>query len=551
MTVSSEVSVAGPFYGNGSTRTFPYAFKILDARHIRAVLISASGDVSDLSLDNGDYSVTGIGSETGGDVIKATPLLAGQTLTLVRRLPLTQETSLENQGAYYPEVVERRLDQMVMQIQSVKEATERSLTVEPGQEKPSMTQIAAAEGYAQGAKQSRDEASQFSRDAAGRVEEATRAASLSERWASAPENEEVVPGSGQYSARHQAKKAEAAKDSVIAGWSAAVRNAPLKATPSMADEFGFADSGDSWTIKKQTFAKLQEVFGLPIGGVMMMPGNGNNPPAGFLLMNGAPCTPAYPQLRAWLLANGASTNGEGDPIIEDMGGYFPRGWRAGQLVDSGRVFGAVQQDAFQAHRHQRNLNNRLEGVIEYTGAGSGGFYSGWNKAAAEYQTTGDVADGRIAMETRPVNKTFSYWIKAYAADQTPGSADFTSLANKVQSVLTRLSALEADTPFTSTPQTVVGSGIVVVEHSLGKLPSWITLDFVNTQTEGGYSPGDVVNVAPSLPDNYGGHGITVSKTRINIMIIFSSGGVYFNQKIGGAPYLINPAKWQMIVRANG
>lgn len=554
MTVSSEVSVAGPFYGNGSTRTFPYAFKILDARHIRAVLISASGDVSDLSLDNGDYSVTGIGSETGGDVIKATPLLAGQTLTLVRRLPLTQETSLENQGAYYPEVVERRLDQMVMQIQSVKEATERSLTVEPGQEKPSMTQIAAAEGYAQGAKQSRDEASQFSRDAASRVEEAFQAASLSERWASAPENEEVVPGSGQYSARHQAKKAEAAKDSVIAGWSAAVRNAPLKATPSMADEFGFADSGDSWTIKKQTFAKLQEVFGLPIGGVMMMPGNGNNPPAGFLLMNGAPCTPAYPQLRAWLLANGASTNGEGDPIIEDMGGYFPRGWRAGQLVDSGRVFGAVQQDALQ------NITGELSQAPSISTTATGAFARGAGNG------TGDVGRGsnngeslsfsasrvaRTAMETRPVNKTFSYWIKAYAADQTPGSADFTSLVNKVQSVLTRLSALEADTPFTSTPQTVIGSGIVVVEHSLGKLPSWITLDFVNTQTEGGYSPGDVVNVAPSLPDNYGGHGITVSKTRINIMIIFSSGGVYFNQKIGGAPYLINPAKWQMIVRAKG
>ncbi|WP_296085341.1 hypothetical protein [uncultured Agrobacterium sp.] len=448
MTVSSEVSVAGPFYGNGSTRTFPYAFKILDARHIRAVLISASGDVSDLSLDNGDYSVTGIGSETGGDVIKTTPLLAGQTLTLVRRLPLTQETSLENQGAYYPEVVERRLDQMVMQIQSVKEATERSLTVEPGQEKPSMTQIAAAEGYAQGAKQSRDEASQFSSDAAGRVEEAFQAAGLSERWASAPENEEVVPGSGQYSALHQAKKAEAAKDSVIAGWSAAVRNAPLKATPSMADEFGFADSGDSWTIKKQTFAKLQEVFGLPIGGVMMMPGNGNNPPAGFLLMNGAPCTPAYPQLRAWLLSNGASTNGDGDPIIEDMGGYFPRGWRAGQLVDSGRVFGAVQQDALQNHRHPGNqitnatvsvaVNNNQYGPspLVFDGYVNNPRAEANGHGAIYPDTASNSGVPRTASETRPINKTFTYWIKAYAADQVMGSAEFAALAGDVQGIKT-------------------------------------------------------------------------------------------------------------------
>ncbi|WP_312807575.1 hypothetical protein [Agrobacterium cavarae] len=216
MTVSSEVSVAGPFYGNGTTTTFPYSFKILDAKHIRAVLISASGDVSDLSLDNGDYSVTGVGSETGGDVIKATPLLAGQTLTLVRRLPLTQETSLENQGAYYPEVVERRLDQMVMQIQSVKETTERSLTVEPGQEKPSMTQIAAAQGYSQAAKTSRDEAAGLASAAAGSASNASGYAVLASRWASEAEN--VPVAGGLFSAFHWYRKAYAIYQTITQGF---------------------------------------------------------------------------------------------------------------------------------------------------------------------------------------------------------------------------------------------------------------------------------------------------------------------------------------------
>lgn len=216
MTVSSEVSVAGPFYGNGTTKTFPYSFKILDAKHIRAVLISASGDVSDLSLDNGDYSVTGVGSETGGDVIKTTPLLAGQTLTLVRRLPLTQETSLENQGAYYPEVVERRLDQMVMQIQSVKETTERSLTVEPGQEKPSMTQIAAAQGYSQAAKTSRDEAAGLASAAAGSASNASGYAVLASRWASEAEN--VPVAGGLFSAFHWYRKAYAIYQTITQGF---------------------------------------------------------------------------------------------------------------------------------------------------------------------------------------------------------------------------------------------------------------------------------------------------------------------------------------------
>jgi hypothetical protein len=439
MTVSSEVSVAGPFYGNSTTTTFPYSFKILDAKHIRAVLISASGDVSDLSLDNGDYNVTGVGSETGGDVIKATPLLAGQTLTLVRRLPMTQETSLENQGAYYPEVVERRLDQMVMQIQSVKETTERSLTVEPGQEKPSMTQIAAAQGYSQAARTSRDEAEQFSQSAAHGRDSASEAATLAGRWANAPENEEVIPGSGRYSALHQARKAEFAKDSVIAGWSGAVHDAPLKVTPSLNDEFGFADSGDSWKIKKSSFARFQEVFGLPVGTTIMMQGNGTTPPPGFLLHNGAPCTAAYPQLRAWLLANGANVNANGDPIVEDMGGYFPRGWRPGQVVDSGRVFGGMQQDAIKAHYHVQGLGTQTNHPSRFgktTGLTSTAASDADIQAAPDAPTAGFNTSTEGGLETRPFNKTFTYWVKAYGTDLVTGSADLAVLLNNIQALQT-------------------------------------------------------------------------------------------------------------------
>lgn len=466
MTVSSEVSTAGPFYGNGSNITFPYGFKILDAKHIRVVFIPTSGDVSDLSLENGDYTVTGVGNEAGGNVVKATPLLTGQTLTIVRRLPLTQDTSLENQGAYYPEVVEQRFDVLTMQIQSVREATERSLTVEPGQEKPSMTQIAAAQGYAQGAQQSRDEADQFAQESAESEVTASAASALAGRWSSAPEDEEVVPTSGLFSAFHWYRKTLAIWNTVISGWSSAVHNAPLKASPSLADEFGFADSGDSWKIKKQTFAKLQEVFGVPIGTTIMMPGNGNTPPAGFLLMNGAPCTSAYPQLRAWLLANGATVNGNGDPIIEDMGGYFPRGWRPGQVVDSGRAFGSTQQDAFQGHRVEMagaSTNTASTLISLASGAGvtqgvklgeatitgrgnndnSGGVLSG----KAVYNSgrfTDDDNNGapRVSAETRPLNKTFTYWIKAYSAEQLAGAADFAALTNSVQDLQARTATLE-------------------------------------------------------------------------------------------------------------
>lgn len=216
MTVSSEVSTAGPFFGNGSVKTFPYAFKILDEKHIRVVFISTLGDVSDLSLANGDYTVTGVGNKAGGNVVKATPLLTGQTLTIVRRLPLTQDTSLENQGAYYPEVVEQRFDLLTMQIQSVQETTERSLTVEPGQEKPSMTLIAAAQGYSQAAKQSRDEAAGLASAAAGSASNASGSAVLASRWASEAEN--VPVAGGLFSAFHWYRKAYAIYQTITQGF---------------------------------------------------------------------------------------------------------------------------------------------------------------------------------------------------------------------------------------------------------------------------------------------------------------------------------------------
>jgi len=103
-----------------------------------------------------------------------------------------------------------------MQIQSVKEATERSLTVEPGQEKPSMTQIAAAQGFAQGAKQSRDESAGFATAAASSAANASGLTALASRWAS--ENENVPVAGGLFSAFHWYRKAYGVYQAVAQGY---------------------------------------------------------------------------------------------------------------------------------------------------------------------------------------------------------------------------------------------------------------------------------------------------------------------------------------------
>ncbi|KRA05370.1 hypothetical protein ASD74_02420 [Rhizobium sp. Root564] len=258
--------------------------------------------------------------------------------------------------------------------------------------------------------------------------------------------------------------------------------------------------------------------GLPVGTTIMMPGNGNNPPPGFLLMNGAPCTSAYPELRAYLLANGATVNGNGDPIIEDMGGYFPRGWRSGQVVDSGRVFGSTQQDAMEFHEHpvlwedatnnlagptpNQSTNQKIYGTRNAPGTYTNVGGSGNNNNGRLRGTAGPMIDGatpsKTAAETRPINKTFTYWIKAYAADQVPGSVDFASLANNVLALQGRTTTLES---YAKVPAWVNFNGTGTVAIRASKNVSSITDNGTGDYT---------INFATALPSaNYAVGGLAL------------------------------------------
>ncbi|KQR30127.1 hypothetical protein ASF91_15025 [Rhizobium sp. Leaf155] len=437
--------------GNGGKTYGPFAFKIFDIEDVEVVARpqgAAKYSVAAVTVQKVSNASLDYFTITFSDNVPASTSFQVRGRRVAERSAGVMKGTLLN-----PDALERELSKISLQAQ---EARRDALPLDPDiQEGDTLAwsptgwrrganadDIAGAQVYAAEALVSKQNAAGFAAQAQGSATAASGSANLAGRWATAPENEEVVPTSGLFSAYHWYRKTLAIWNSVITGWSGAVHDAPLKESPSLADEFGFADSGDSWKIKKQTFAKLQEVFGVPIGTAIMMPGNGNNPPPGFLLMNGAPCTSAYPQLRAWLLANGATVNGNGDPIIEDMGGYFPRGWRAGQVVDSGRAFGVSQLDALQGHRHPVNkvTNATVSDVVNNNQVGNVHFVVDGYVNEAQPQANGhgpSLPDGsngapRVAAETRPINKTFTYWIKAYGAEQVPGSADFSALANSVQ-----------------------------------------------------------------------------------------------------------------------
>lgn len=119
MTVNNSVSFVVA-QGNGVATFFNYNFLIPDASEV-AVFYTDTNNVT-IQIPAGAYSITGIGNPAGGAVtypLVGSPIAVGTTLAIVRSLQLVQLTTISNQGAFYPKVIEAALDYITMLIQQV------------------------------------------------------------------------------------------------------------------------------------------------------------------------------------------------------------------------------------------------------------------------------------------------------------------------------------------------------------------------------------------------------------------------------------------------
>jgi microcystin-dependent protein len=108
----------------------------------------------------------------------------------------------------------------------------------------------------------------------------------------------------------------------------------------------------------------------------------NTAPSGWLACDGTALKrTTYPEL---FQAIGITFNTGGEAADEfrlpNMGGQFLRGWVAGQTVDAGRVFGSLQQDAFEQHTHSVTD----PGHTHYGSVGSSG--GGFGTSPANFMT---------------------------------------------------------------------------------------------------------------------------------------------------------------------
>lgn len=149
MTVSSQINKL-IFLGDGANKTFVFPFPGVAAADIGVYYTDATGTISLLSPSL--YTLvlnpaiapnpTGIGG-TVTYPLSGSAIAIGTFLTILRTLPLTQPTSLANQGTLYQPVLESMDDQQTMQLQQLFELLGRQITVAISDPTPSALPPAA------------------------------------------------------------------------------------------------------------------------------------------------------------------------------------------------------------------------------------------------------------------------------------------------------------------------------------------------------------------------------------------------------------------------
>ena len=113
MTVSSSTSSVS-YSGNGATTGFSYTFKIFADSDLVVSLKNNTTGVSTTQTLTTDYTVSGAGSDSGGNVTFVTAPPSGNTVIIRRVLPYTQETDYTENDPFPAQAHEDALDKLTM-----------------------------------------------------------------------------------------------------------------------------------------------------------------------------------------------------------------------------------------------------------------------------------------------------------------------------------------------------------------------------------------------------------------------------------------------------
>lgn len=132
MTVTQASSRSPLFTGNGSKKTFAFAFKVLSDDDLKVYLYDTVSEVTTLLEKDTDFSVTlADGGESGGSITTVVAPASDEKLRIYRSTPKDQETDIPDQGNFYPSVLNAALDKLTLQVQELSEIIDRAIVLDP------------------------------------------------------------------------------------------------------------------------------------------------------------------------------------------------------------------------------------------------------------------------------------------------------------------------------------------------------------------------------------------------------------------------------------
>ena len=131
MTISST-TIKNSASGNGSTTAFTYSFKITAETEIQVIVkTNSTGAESVRSIGTGstNYSVSGVGSSSGGTVTFVTAPTSAETVVLRRSTTQTQSMDLIDNDPMAADTIETAHDKSIAITQELQEQLDRSLKI--------------------------------------------------------------------------------------------------------------------------------------------------------------------------------------------------------------------------------------------------------------------------------------------------------------------------------------------------------------------------------------------------------------------------------------
>lgn len=129
MTISSTTA-KNTYAGNSSTTVFAYTFRILDEDEILVQIKVDATDVITTQTITTDYTVSGVGDASGGNITMLVAPATGETLILTRNTALLQEIDYTENDAFPADTHETGLDRLTTITQQIDEEVDRSVKVD-------------------------------------------------------------------------------------------------------------------------------------------------------------------------------------------------------------------------------------------------------------------------------------------------------------------------------------------------------------------------------------------------------------------------------------